>query len=494
MRRIHWGTAVMAALLLAASLLSGCGKQEPAQEQKPEKSDFPVSFNTALLYNAQHSSYDEKAEQRRQEILAMPDTVKPSETGKTYYISYKGNDQNDGLSAEKAWRSSARLGMVADTLSEGDVVLFERGGLYRGAFVLTSGVTYGAYGEGCKPNIYGSQRDYAFPELWTASKEEGVWEMKVDNLNDIGNIVFNHGEKCGTKKLKNKLMKNGDFYHDTDNAILYLYNEDGNPGSAYYDMEFCSNENLLAGYANTHDVTIENLCLKYTGAHGIGFSTNSKNITVTGCEIGYIGGSMLGSANVRYGNGFEVVDNCDTITVRDNWIYQCFDAGMTHQSSYEPGSVQKNIRFSDNLVEYCTYNIEYYVSTTNGTISDTVYENNILRFAGCGFGALNRIGSNTSMSANICNYARSMPSSNFVIRNNVLDSPEFFQMTVGCPNEETGTKGPEVSGNTFIQKKSGVGIYLQDGSIRRTVYAAELNELKTALTHFDKSPASVTYE
>ena len=137
----------------------------------------------------------------------MPDTVKPSETGKTYYISYKGNDQNDGLSAEKAWRSSARLGMVADTLNEGDVVLFERGGLYRGAFVLTSGVTYGAYGEGCKPNIYGSQRDYAFPELWTASKEEGVWEMKVDNLNDIGNIVFNHGEKCGTKKLKNKLMK-----------------------------------------------------------------------------------------------------------------------------------------------------------------------------------------------------------------------------------------------------------------------------------------------
>ena len=259
-------------------------------------------------------------------------------------------------------------------------------------------------------------------------------------------------------------------------------------------MEFCSNENLLAGYANTHDVTIENLCLKYTGAHGIGFSTNSKNITVTGCEIGYIGGSMLGSANVRYGNGFEVVDNCDTITVRDNWIYQCFDAGITHQSSYEPGSVQKNIRFSDNLVEYCTYNIEYYVSTTNGTISDTAYENNILRFAGCGFGALNRIGSNTSMSANICNYARSMPSVNFVIRGNVLDSPEFFQLTVGCPNEETGTKGPEVSGNTFIQKKSGVGIYLQDGSIRRTVYAAELNELKTALTHFDKSPVGVTYE
>ena len=220
MRQFHWGTAVLASLLLAASLLSGCGKQEPTQEQKPEKSDFPVSFNTALLYNAQHSSYDEKAEQRRQEILAMPDTVKPSETGKTYYISYKGNDQNDGLSAEKAWRSSARLGMVADTLNEGDVVLFERGGLYRGAFVLTSGVTYGAYGEGCKPNIYGSQRDYAFPELWTASKEEGVWEMRVDNLNDIGNIVFNHGEKCGTKKLKNKLMKNGDFYHDTDNAIL----------------------------------------------------------------------------------------------------------------------------------------------------------------------------------------------------------------------------------------------------------------------------------
>lgn len=470
-------------LLFVSLTMAGCNKKSVG--------DVPVTENTAILYNKRNSSYDDSAEKKRQEILNMADTVKPSETGTTYYISKDGNDDNDGKTPQTAWRTSARIMQSVDDMFEGDVVLFERGGVYRGAFLLKSGVSYGAYGEGPKPCIYGSLQNYANKDLWIKTEDENVWKISVPDLTDVGNIVFDHGKKCITKKMSNKLNKDFDMFHDRTEEVLYLYLSEGNPGEVYDDLEICSDEHILRGLNNTHDVIIENLCLKYTGAHAISFSSGARRITVQGCEIGYIGGSMLASQNVRYGNGFEVVDNCDTILVKDNWVYQCFDAGITHQSSYQPGCLQDNITFSDNLIEYCNYNIEYYVSQENGRISNTVYENNILRFAGFGFGSVNRIGSDTGMSANICCYARSMPSRNFVIRNNVFDSPLRYQTTIGCPNDPD--VGPIVENNTYIQHGDEVAIILS-GNARINLWADNKAELEDAISKIDRSPKSVKYE
>ena len=476
---------------LTASIISGCGNKQ--KEKNPLDVDEPLSVNTALFYNEQHSSYDEKAEKKRQEILNMKDTIKPSEKGTTYYISNKGNDDNDGKSKETAWRSAANIAIKGSDIKEGDVVLFERGGLYRGYFLLESGVSYGAYGKGCKPTIYGSLRDYAYEELWETTHVENVWKMDVSDMTDIGNIVFNHGKKCGIKKLDDKLHSEGDFYHDSDEGILYLYTKKGNPGKTYYDIEICTNDHIMEGLTNTHDIKIENLCLKYTGAHAICFRGGAKNISVSGCEIGYIGGSMLNGQNVRYGNGFEVVDECENISVKDCWIYQCYDAGITNQSSYEPGYVQKNITYSNNLVEYCNYNLEYYVSA-KGKLENISYDNNILRFAGYGFGSVDRIGSNTSVAGNICNYVRIMPSENFVIKDNIMDSPLYYQMTVGYPNDPKKAMGPEVFNNTYIQRENLLGIYMIGGTVKKTLYADNEEDLKRNITFLDSAPSSVKYE
>lgn len=488
---LKWISLALSGVVIIGTI-SGCGKKQ--NEVNPLDVDAPLTINTALLYNEQHSSFDEKAEDRRQEILNMEDTIQPSKKGQTYYISSKGDDKNDGKSKETPWRSAANVGIHSSDIKEGDVVLFERGGLYRGYFKLTSGVSYGAYGKGCKPTIYGSLRDYAYPEFWEKTDVENVWKMNVDGMTDIGNIVFDHGKKCGIKKLDDKLRTNGDFYHDVSEGILYLYMKNGNPANIYYDIEICTNDHIMEGLSNAHDIKIENLCLKYTGAHGICFRGGAKNITVTGCEIGYIGGSMLNGMNVRYGNGFEVVDNCENITVTDCWIYQCFDAGITNQSSYEPGCLQKNINFSDNLVEYCNYNLEYYVSQTKGKMVNVTFANNILRFAGYGFGSIDRIGSNTSAAGNICNYVRTMPSKNFVIKNNIMDSPLYYQMTVGYPNDPKKAMGPEVKDNTYIQRENQVAMYKIGGIVQKTLYAENEDELKEAIARIDSSPASIKYE
>ena len=144
--------------------------------------DKPYTGNAALLYNGQHSSVDEQAEAMRQRILAYPDKVGPSKSGTTYYISYKGDDANDGTSPTTAWRTTDHLRDDPNPLKHGDVVLFERGGIYRRRFELTAGVSYAAYGEGPKPCIYGGPRNYNDPALWEKSDIPNVWKVETKGL------------------------------------------------------------------------------------------------------------------------------------------------------------------------------------------------------------------------------------------------------------------------------------------------------------------------
>lgn len=416
--------------------------------------------------------------------------------GRIFYVSEKGNDEKDGLTPESAWKTIKRVNADAGEVAYGDTVLFERGGIYRGSTKLISGVTYGSYGQGEKPCLYGSLRNYAEESLWEATSTEHIWKLNVGTMKDIGNLVFDHGKAWAMKRLEMTLSEDFDFWHDQEGQELYLYSSTGNPGLVYEDIEVCSNDHIMYGPTQyMKDILIENLCLKYTGAHGICFRHGSKNITVRNCEIGYIGGSML-DETVRYGNGFEVVDGCCDILVENNWVYQCYDAGITHQSSFQPGCVQENIVFRGNLIEYCNYNIEYYVSEENGIIEDTVYENNILRYAGFGFGSENRIGSDTSVLSHICCYSRMMPSKNFIIRNNVLDTSLRFLTAIGCTNDKEGL-GPTMVGNHYIQSSNQEGnvelikLWEQERKERVAISIRSQEEMESVVSRIDMKPGVV---
>ena len=92
----------------------------------------PITIDTSILYNEMHSESDPQAAAMKQAVLNAKDEVKPSKTGTTYYVSFKGNDKNDGKSMATAWRTAQRVREEADKFKSGDVVLFERGGVYRG--------------------------------------------------------------------------------------------------------------------------------------------------------------------------------------------------------------------------------------------------------------------------------------------------------------------------------------------------------------------------
>ena len=53
--------------------------------------------------------------------------------------------------------------------------------------------------------------------------------------------------------------------------------------------------------------------------------------------------------------------------VSNCYIYQAYDAGVTHQvTTWGKKRVMSNVLYKDNLIEKCVYSIEYFLEMNNG--------------------------------------------------------------------------------------------------------------------------------
>ena len=235
---------------------------------------------------------------------------------------------------------------------------------------------------------------------------------------------------------------------------------------------------------------IDNLCLRFGGAFGI-TAPNCTNITITNCEIGYIGGSLQ-NASVRYGNGIEFNGEVHGVKVKNNWIYQCYDAGYTHQC----GGVEENVHVDSNLIEYCNYNIEYFLQAP-GNMHNMIIENNLLRFAGYGFGTKNRYGSGDDYVGNISGNKKKTDCKGAVIRNNIFDTSWNQLVMEGYTD---GVNGPTYTGNTWIQwnDKKSVAFNLFDKDVNTDPQASKLPckdqaTFEASIAKVDKNPKAVIF-
>lgn len=446
-----------------------------------DKNDKPVVKNTANLMKPIAAISDTEANAMRNKILSTTDNIKV--TGKTYYISYRGSDENDGLSPQNPWKTLTKLSYSNAQLRNGDAVLFERGGVYRGNIGCVNGVTYGAYGSGDKPCIYQSKENAA-KKSWT-NVGKNLWTAP-SSYRDVGIIVFNHGEATGVRLFtKSKLSKNGDFYNDGSNVYLYM---DKNPTEKYRSIEIGDDYHIFTVPENGHDILIDNICMKYGGAMGVQVSQGAKNIVVTNCEMGWLGGSVLsgsGESSVRYGNGVEFWNGCENVKVDNCWVYQIYDSGLSHQGNGK-NFVQKNVIFSNNLVEYVSFAaIEWWVSNGN-RMEDILYTGNILRFAGYGWGDDNRIANSGSSTLSARQAALILSSSNldqycsnFVISNNVFDTA--YSQIVAI-RSLAGTL-PDLEGNKYYQSNGDktLGRYGNLESAQTTTYKIDNPDILSIL-------------
>ena len=445
--------------------------------------DIPVDYKAG---NAKLAEVEEISVKRKAEILATP-SKNFDIKGTKYYVSNDGNDDNDGKSPETAWASIAKVNASNSIIKSGDVVYFNRGDMFRGHLATVAGVTYSAYGEGAKPIIAGSPENGAGEENWSLLEgTTNIWVYK-NKIVDVGGIVVNKGandyllEKTVPAFLDNST---GTYYKNNDKTEafdpksdipenqffnnqgskdftkvkgdLYLRCDEGNPGKVYNSIEFLHGE--AAVITARSNVSIDNLAVMYGGRHGIGAGT-VNNLIITNCEIGWIGGGIHIMNNIgnnmysptRYGNGVEVYGGCDNFIIDNCYVYQCFDAGITNQ--YQKGGaeaiVEKNVTFSNNLIEYCCYNIEYFMGVADTSVTrllqNVLYENNILRMAGFGWGRIN-----PTNSANIKGWDHYNMADNFAIRNNIFDRAYGDLLHIGT--QQIGWF-PKMSGNTYIQFK-----------------------------------------
>ena len=447
---------------------------------------------------------DALAARRKEEILNSKDALKIE--GTTYYVSNDGDDANDGLSPEKAWKTLER---VSDArLCEGDGVLFRRGDLFRGRVLTQEGVSYGAFGEGEKPKIYAWDEDLADPELWElADAEHHIWKYKKKIL-DAGTLVFNDGERHSYKHIPSYLggrfvcrdtpdvpfvmseQMTGDLdiywhYEDTFNTKpsngedfpipeventygdLYLRCNAGNPGGTFRTIE-ATPRRVIFSVNKNHNVKIDNICMKYAGIHAVAAGWGGvklKGLHVTNCEIGWVGGTIQGYQGTdpnypeggrgtvtRYGNGVEIYGGCDDYEVSNCYVYEMYDAGLTHQVSTFGKTVEmENVRYFDNLIEKCVYSIEYFLDINdNGDgrksfMNNIEMKGNILRQSGYGWGQQRH---NKHTPAHIKGWSYVNTASNYKIHDNIFDRAAFRMLHLVAEKAESM---PKMYNNTYIQ-------------------------------------------
>ena len=471
-------------------------------------------YNSGALYASETRKITEEdeailaeAELTKQAILMNADELICE--GTAYYVSNDGSDANNGLSPQTAWATLQKVNTAH--LSRGDGVYFERGGTWRGQLWAQEGVVYSAYGEGAKPNIFASPENGADAGKWSLLEgTDNIWVYHV-NMMDCGILVFNDGESWGTKvapaymegylstineeqpfDVKRELTEDLMFFSEANSILydgapfrytamdwcdhgeypenvagtLYLRCDAGNPGEVFDSIEFAVRENIIL---SANDAVFHNLCLRYTGAHGI-FGV-SMRYDVSFCEVGWVGGSPQyyrydDGEPVIFGNGVECDGSYDHFSVTDCYIHQCYDAGVSNQDPSEPPEVlgyeetefvdiiQKNITYARNVFDYVDMPVEIFFTLEDDVgygrhrMENVLIEDNYFLYTGYGwYMGTKGGGSSAYMGHNAPN-----ASENFRIINNVFYLSNGPLLTTGAPKKWQ----PELDGNTYVQGEGGI--------------------------------------
>ena len=459
--------------------------------------DFDKFVNYSQLFNPLVGGAEKEADTLRKEILTTDNTENYYEiTGTKYYVSASGNDCNDGLSAETAFLTASKLDELE--LKEGDAVLFERGSTFRltHQIMASDGITYGSYGNGKKPELLGSPKNFAKNTKWLpAVGKNNVWWTSFP-YQEAYNIVFEKGKYFG--KLKGKgdtWCEEFQFAHDLIAGVLYLYSEKGDPSTVYSDIEVCPSNVAFSIPFDICNVTVDNLCIKYFAGGGVSGGARNNNISVTNCEIGFIGGVLARTLNVRMGNAVGMWAGNIDLCVDHNWIYQTFDTAISPQGRY--GLDYKNISFCDNLLEFNGVDFEWF-DRAGAEFCGFKCDGNIMRFTSLGWG--NRLDDAGIRGIEGCirAYTVDQTFTNFSFKNNIIDCPGRQIINWLLPLKqlnEIHTENNKVYVNAAYRKVFPnnpaflIGLH-ETGSANVNINATNQNELEKIWKYFDTSTSS----
>ncbi len=386
-------------------------------------------------------------------------------------------------------------------------MFYERGSLFRGSVKAVSGVTYGAYGKGEKPRLYGSEMNFADPQLWILQDPaRHIWKCRNKVL-DVGTLVFD--DRSNSRKLipsykngkfvcredeerpftvEQEMTEDLDLFWEFDRVLTskpsrgedfpvpdvwnggfgerYLRCDRGNPGAVFSETEALSAVNMFT-VSDKANVTIDNLCVKYVGRHGVSAAGHCVGLHVTNCEFGWIGGVIQtyegtdpnypegGRGTVtRYGNAVEVYGGCEDYRVCGNYIYQVYDAAINHQVTTNKKVIMENIVYSGNLIENCVYGIEYFLDQIDGEqesyMDKVMIRDNFIRRTGFGWGQQRH---NRDTPAAIKGWNYTNPARNFLMERKIFDRSAYRLLHLVAYRD---AYCPVLKENTYIQATDGI--------------------------------------
>lgn len=313
----------------------------------------------AAQKGAVYQQYSKKVDKQ---IKAIKEHKTDIETvGTVFYVSSStGNDANDGLSPETAWKTCKRVnedlnGVIYDSVKKngGATVLFKRGDTWKrdGICLWYPNMIYSTYGTGAKPVFDFSLADAADPTKWTLKKgTKNIWIYK-DKVPFLGSLTLNNKssadnyvgyydyrtkkwyESCPnghykddkyccnykTKKYLNiKKLPSNSFFVDVRSAKKYLdkvsgdlyvyeceqtgtlyYNcKKGNPGKVYKSIQLCQGWGLDFGSS----CVIDDLVVKNTGNQAIAnmMGEDARGCILQNCEVYFCGDTYISFSNSNH--------------------------------------------------------------------------------------------------------------------------------------------------------------------------------------------------
>jgi len=272
----------------------------------------------------------------------------------TYYVANAGSDAATGLIGAP-WQTLTKVNSVS--FSAGDIVLFNRGDTFRGyLYVPTSGnssnrITFGAYGSGDLPIIM-TALDKSDTGDWT-NTTGNIWRSALLSSahTDVGNLWYNNDAIAGVKRTTlGACVNQGDFYHGDSDDRVYMYSV-GNPATFYSHIEIggVQADECIKLY-NKDYINVQDIHIKYSGNNGIILESGCDNVTLERLEISYCGGRYW-SGGTRMGNGIQMWMSASNIIIRNNYIHDIYDAGISPQG--QGALTYSNILMHNNIITNC---------------------------------------------------------------------------------------------------------------------------------------------